>query len=234
MASSCVKKKTDIQNLYKLTRIFTSEVTLRKDKNGRLPQCFHCQAHGHVSSNCNMVSHCVKCSKTHEKGKCTIPSKDQEVWLEYTDPSTGEVIKKPAQPCVCFNCGGNHPASAKDCPKRLEILNRRKRLQDEAKAKAAAKSARISSLRTTYASAARGQIPPNPPGRPLNRALSQPTANNGDNFQKIVDFFENGFEDKINKAKSFGPTFQRIMSTAGVDAALSAWMLFSVSNVQFN
>lgn len=58
-------------------------------------QCFNCQSFGHMANSCKKAKVCVKCSKNHE-GACI------------------EIAP------LCANCKGNHTASYKDCPKRIE------------------------------------------------------------------------------------------------------------------
>lgn len=60
--------------------------------------------------------------------------------------------------------------------------------------------------------------------------LSNPSKQNSNN---IIQFFGSDFSKKCEKAKNFGPVFNKIKAKAGVDAAMSAWLLVIVGDVDF-
>ena len=69
-------------------------------------QCFRCQAHGHISANCNKKAVCVKCAGNHDTRDCK---------------------KTLETPPTCANCKGNHPANYSKCPALLASLAKKKR-----------------------------------------------------------------------------------------------------------
>ncbi|KAL7299035.1 hypothetical protein TKK_0008130 [Trichogramma kaykai] len=66
-----------------------------------IPQCMRCQQYGHTKNYCFNNPVCVKCAENHLTSACNITSKTNHV--------------------KCANCGGDHPASYKGCPKRKEL-----------------------------------------------------------------------------------------------------------------
>ncbi|GBP94791.1 Nucleic-acid-binding protein from transposon X-element [Eumeta japonica] len=71
----------------------------------RLPgQCHRCQRYGHASANCH--ARCVKCLVPHWTKEC---------------PLTKESAEKPS----CVNCGANHTANYKGCPKAPKVIPRK-------------------------------------------------------------------------------------------------------------
>lgn len=60
-------------------------------------RCFKCQKFGHTSIKCTSEQICVCGKPIHEGRSCT-------------------------KPVTCVNCGGEHPARSKDCPKYKEEL----------------------------------------------------------------------------------------------------------------
>ena len=64
----------------------------------RITQCMNCQAYGHAASQCGRAYKCVKCLDTHEVGKCSRTSRDQEGTPK------------------CVNCKGDHAANSRLCP----------------------------------------------------------------------------------------------------------------------
>ena len=67
-------------------------------------QCNRCQAHGHLSTNCNKAAKCVKCAGNHDTRNCT---------------------KTADTPATCTNCGGPHLANYSKCPSLLAYLTQR-------------------------------------------------------------------------------------------------------------
>jgi hypothetical protein len=65
-------------------------------------QCFRCQSFGHAARNCNNLARCVKCKEQHATSDC--PKKTRE------------------EPADCCNCGGQHPANYRQCPRRQQYV----------------------------------------------------------------------------------------------------------------
>ncbi|GBP67561.1 Nucleic-acid-binding protein from transposon X-element [Eumeta japonica] len=75
-------------------------------KKGSPGQCHHCQRYGHASANCHAQPRCVKCLVPHWTKEC---------------PLTKESAEKPS----CVNCGANHTANYKGCPKAPKVIPRK-------------------------------------------------------------------------------------------------------------
>lgn len=91
-------KTEGFENIYKLNEFLYSIIKVEKyNNNGNVAQCHSCQLFGHSSHVCSMAPRCVKCAGNHLTANC---------------PTQGR-IDKP----VCANCGGEHPASFRKCPK---------------------------------------------------------------------------------------------------------------------
>lgn len=67
-------------------------------------QCYRCQYFGHASKNCNLPERCVKCIGTHATKDC--PKKER------------------ISPAQCCNCKEHHPANFRQCPVRVNYLQR--------------------------------------------------------------------------------------------------------------
>lgn len=130
---------SDIQAFKKMEFILNSKVKISNHKRQGLIQCRNCQRFGHISTNCRMPFRCVKCGQSHGPGNCSIPNKDANTEESLsTDPVTGGILRTKGQPVRCVNCDvDGHVASAKDCPKRVEL--EKKRLEK----KTADKNARV-------------------------------------------------------------------------------------------
>uniref|UniRef100_A0A1I8NIV5 Uncharacterized protein n=1 Tax=Musca domestica TaxID=7370 RepID=A0A1I8NIV5_MUSDO len=117
-------KGSDINGLYKVKRLFTNGIVVRKDKKKGLTQCHNCQRHFHVSTNCGMPYCSVKCAGDHGPGKCKIPKGvNKPTMIPVTDPVTGKVTMRPDYVFKCVNCNRTgHAANARDCPTRLKLL----------------------------------------------------------------------------------------------------------------
>jgi hypothetical protein len=75
-----------------------------KRSNKSPTQCFNCQRWGHSSQNCGFPFKCVKCTEHHAPGQC----------MRKTREGTPK----------CINCGGDHAASFRKCPKFIEYFNK--------------------------------------------------------------------------------------------------------------
>lgn len=117
---------SDVAAVFSMKYILHCKVTVEKFKQGGIIQCRNCQRFGHIATNCSMTYRCVKCGLVHGPGKCQIPRKElnTEVFVR-KDPITGVVERRIGLPVRCVNCDKEgHVASAKNCPKRLEIKRR--------------------------------------------------------------------------------------------------------------
>lgn len=75
------------------------------DHNRKRPtQCHRCQQWGHSARNCGRDYRCVKCTNTHEIGKCERTTRDGDA--------------------KCVNCQGNHPANSRQCTAFLKYQER--------------------------------------------------------------------------------------------------------------
>lgn len=154
-------RDSECRKIYDIRYILNCRVCFEKFERGRLTQCFNCQRFGHVSANCQMPFRCVKCGGPHGPGKCEVPPKggnNSEILT--TDPITGQASRRVGLPVRCANCDvEGHAASAKDCPKRVELLRRmEEKRSSEALARSAPRLGRnsYSGGSGSYASAVRG------------------------------------------------------------------------------
>ncbi|XP_075170433.1 uncharacterized protein LOC142242762 [Haematobia irritans] len=120
-------RESDIKSFRKLRYLINNRVQMRRRKKKGITQCKNCQRFGHSSINCRMPFRCVKCGDSHGPGNCVIPKKDLDVVeVVITNPETGQVEKRIGHTVRCVNCGvDGHVASARDCPRRMEILRKR-------------------------------------------------------------------------------------------------------------
>ncbi|GBM40285.1 hypothetical protein AVEN_34225-1 [Araneus ventricosus] len=95
-------KNEKVDEIYKLEHLFYIIVTVEKYVNKNIPQCFKCQGWHHGASLCKMNPKCVICAGTHEYRDC--PNKNKENFVT-----------------KCANCGGNHTASYRGCPRFPKI-----------------------------------------------------------------------------------------------------------------
>lgn len=121
-----IGRESDIRGFRNIRYILHCRVKMAKRTRRNVIQCYNCQRFGHVSINCNMPYRCVKCSGDHGPGKCVVPPKNENtVEIISTDRVTGQAIKTVGFPVKCANCGvEGHTASAKECPKRQELLRK--------------------------------------------------------------------------------------------------------------
>lgn len=102
-----LQPKTDTNTLTSIRYIAEWSVKWELQRKHTLTQCRRCQRFNHSASNCTLPFRCVKCTNTHEPGKCPLDSNDNK-----TKPS-------------CVNCKGEHTANnARLCPvfkRQLEI-----------------------------------------------------------------------------------------------------------------
>ncbi|XP_059221027.1 uncharacterized protein LOC131995847 [Stomoxys calcitrans] len=117
---------SDVKAFRRQRYILGCRIDMVKNKAGGVTQCHNCQRFGHVAANCSMEHRCVRCASPHGPGECSVPS--AEAGGEGTlskDPATGEIVRAAVAPLYCANCkASGHMASDKNCPKRLEVLQR--------------------------------------------------------------------------------------------------------------
>lgn len=91
--------------IYNLTYLSHSKVTVEnRRKASNIPQCHKCQNYGHTKNYCSVKPRCIKCKEDHQPNECR---------------------KRPTDPPVCVNCGGNHPANYRGCPHHIKLQNQR-------------------------------------------------------------------------------------------------------------
>lgn len=94
-----VKRTSTVMNIFDITYLHGTEVRIEKFKGSSGPtQCFNCQGFFHSSIACNLAPRCVVCGEGHRTGSdqcCVTEDKDRK----------------------CANCGGNHAANYRKCPK---------------------------------------------------------------------------------------------------------------------
>lgn len=129
---------SDVQSFRRMQYLLNNRVEIDSHKREGVVQCRNCQRFGHVSTNCRMEYRCVKCGKSHGPKKCNIPGRDDNTEeIVTTDPITGQVVKSVGKQVHCINCKKDgHVASAKNCPKRLEILKKLNEKKKNAKSAA--------------------------------------------------------------------------------------------------
>lgn len=118
-----ISHDSHLSELTKTKNILYQAVRWEHLKKKQIFQCKNCQRLGHASSNCHLKYRCVKCSLSHEPGKCNI---------------TGQI---DTQQLKCANCGEEgHPASYRGCP---YIKNATKLVNQAKKTKLATTNNRI-------------------------------------------------------------------------------------------
>lgn len=101
------KNSTNIKDLQNIRALF--HIVVKWDSyrpiHRDVTQCMNCLKHGHGTKNCHMQKRCINCGKHHDEA-CEL--------MEDADP-------------VCANCGAAHKATSKECPKRSEYIEIRRR-----------------------------------------------------------------------------------------------------------
>lgn len=97
------KGYTTLKKLREITHL--AQIVVRwevyRNKRADVTQCTNCLYHGHGTRNCHLKPRCNSCGETHVTDKCQT---------------------KDATTKRCANCGGNHPATDRNCPKRAEYI----------------------------------------------------------------------------------------------------------------
>lgn len=103
------KGSTTMADLQKVRSLFDIIVEWERYKPKRrgVTQCTNCLAFGHGTRNCHMHPRCGKCAERHSTDDC-------QHMEEGSDPK-------------CANCGANHEGNSRNCPKRAEYMDIRKK-----------------------------------------------------------------------------------------------------------
>ncbi|GBP52998.1 RNA-directed DNA polymerase from mobile element jockey [Eumeta japonica] len=123
-------------------------------KNSAKYQYHRCQLYGHASANCNANPRCVKCLVPHWTRDC---------------PLSRDSAEKPS----CVNCGQNHTANYRGCPKAPKFISKN----------------RPNTKRPSYAPPLPGiweaQRPP-PPGPPPPASAIAGSSSFGEDIQTVM------------------------------------------------
>lgn len=122
-----LKEGKHVSDLTGIRFILNQVVSWEKPKkNQEVVQCYRCQNFGHMSKNCNRSYACVKCSSTHDPGKC-----------EFSQNANSSPF--------CSNCQTvGHPASWRGCPSFKKYLDLKKKISDRNKERKAQISNNVS------------------------------------------------------------------------------------------
>lgn len=83
-----------------------------KPKESGVGCCRNCCNFGHGGTGCGLPSKCIICADNHHYSTCHLLIKKREGGHESIHPKH----------LKCANCQGNHTATFKECPKRLEYI----------------------------------------------------------------------------------------------------------------
>lgn len=132
-----------------------------KKKDDRIAQCTRCQSFLHTWKYCNRQERCLKCNESHPHGECKRTSRD--------DGSP-----------FCVNCQvEGHPSNWRECPHRLELLEKLKKSQPK-------------TVRRTFTSKTNAWAPQEP-------STSHQIRNYNDNFPEFSN------TKNVSHNKSTGP-----------------------------
>lgn len=100
-----LQPNTDTAELFRIKSIESAIIKFEFLRKPKVIQCKRCQRFNHSASNCQLPYRCVKCTNTHEPGKCLSEAKGNKF--------------KPK----CVNCKGNHTANdAANCPEFKRVI----------------------------------------------------------------------------------------------------------------
>lgn len=89
--------ENNIDSVFQISELMGTEVTMERFRGKKGPtQCHNCQTFFHSAAVCHLSSRCVRCGQNHKSTDCEKPYE---------------------QPCKCANCGGEHPANYRLCPR---------------------------------------------------------------------------------------------------------------------
>lgn len=98
------KKSVFSREIFGLHFLFNCSIVVEpKRKSFSMLQCLNCQKYGHTKSYCKLKPRCVKCSGNHSTSAC---------------------LKSKDKPCVCVNCGKEHPANYRGCSYYQDLKSR--------------------------------------------------------------------------------------------------------------
>lgn len=219
-------RDSDIKGFRNIKYILHCKVTMTRHSRRDIIQCYNCQRFGHVAINCNMPYRCVKCSGDHGPGKCVIPPKDENnVEIISTDPVTGQAIRKVGFPIKCANCGiEGHAASAKDCPRRQELMRKIAAKKNEKTTNGrllnVSSSGRVNGI--SYAAATRtNPISTSPDNVTLESARSEFDTIDRD----CKRLFGNGLLDCLNRIRGFAREYRNLNSDEEKSRALLGMLI---------
>lgn len=158
-----LQPNTDTQELFKIKAIDHAIVKFEFLRKPKVIQCRRCQRFNHSASNCNLPYRCVKCTESHEPGKCESTTKNNKF--------------KPK----CVNCLGNHTANdAANCEVFKKVIaskeNKQKSQSDNNKSSKTANNE--SSMRSTQTYAEKVKVSINK--KPVSK-------NQNTNFDKFIN-----------------------------------------------
>ncbi|GIY28270.1 RNA-directed DNA polymerase from mobile element jockey [Caerostris darwini] len=108
-----VKKNPLADAIYNVTEILGAQVCIEAYRGRPGPsQCWNCQGYFHSSEVCHLPTRCVRCAGTHKAEHCTRPSD---------------------QAPTCVNCGGDHAANWRGCPRCPGSKNKNRKLKVQKK-----------------------------------------------------------------------------------------------------
>lgn len=130
---------TDTKELFGIKVIDNAIVKFEFLRKPKVIQCRRCQRFNHSASNCSLPYRCVKCTESHEPGKCK-------------SETSGNKFKPK-----CVNCQGNHTANdAANCAIFKRAIELKTNKQNEPSKKSESKPASTqSSIRTSQTFAER-------------------------------------------------------------------------------
>ena len=73
--------------------------------NSKIIQCYNCNKYGHLSKDCTDIVACLICAGPHTHRECSVDKAQAH----------------------CTNCGGNHAASDRSCPTRIENIRKERK-----------------------------------------------------------------------------------------------------------
>ncbi|KAG5673198.1 hypothetical protein PVAND_003265 [Polypedilum vanderplanki] len=106
---------SDLNNVRVISYIRVNWDHYRNTRNGPT-QCTNCLRFGHGANNCAMETRCLRCGENHKSKECP-----------HIVNMNDDRPKIPIEKLCCALCKGNHTASYQKCPKRIEIINNRKK-----------------------------------------------------------------------------------------------------------
>lgn len=155
-----LQPNTDTNELFKIKAIDHAIVKFEFLRKPKVIQCKRCQRFHHSASNCSLPYRCVKCTNSHEPGKCLSESKGNKF--------------KPK----CVNCQGNHTANdASNCPafKKAIELKDSKQKKSSTKQNVSKPTTKSSAVRTSQSYSERVQMnqQQNTNGKHINKSIDQ-------------------------------------------------------------